>query len=330
MQLWTDLINPAELTEFAREIQENLPPDPLASVFPSAYVDDVVFGWNVNESLDDVAEFRAFNAETPIGSGKPAQRKTAELAPLGKKYIFTEYEQLRRRGSASPETVQAAAERRAVAAVQAIEKRITQLRGSALVTGALTINENRFVQSVPFGRKSAHTNAAPAALWSATSGVDAVADLVKWAGMIDTETGGAPDFLAMTTVGFTALAKDIGDKYVTTASGIVSRDAVNEVLAGYGLPPVTIDNRQIAGTKVIPDTHVVLARSGGAAGGTVWGISADADEPNYAAGGTTAGPGIVVGAYKTEDPNTKWIRSDAVALPILSVPDATLSAKVFA
>lgn len=326
MQLWTDLIDPADLTAFGRTIMEDyLAQDALSQILPNAFVDDVVFSWIVNETLVDLAEYRAFDAETPIGKGLESEEKTAKLAAVGLKKRFGEYDQLRRRGANSPETVQAAADRLAEAVVRATADRVTLLKAEALVTGALAINENRFVQNVSFGRAAGQTNAAPAALWSAT-GADPITDLLGWVEDVEDASGVTPDRIITSTRVFSALAAALaGGDYVTTQTGVVSQEVVNSVLVSYGLPQITIYNRKIGGIRVIADDKLILAPAGGMAGATVWGTSVDADEPNY---GLSQLPGIVVGPYKTEDPNTKWIRSDAIALPILATPDATLSADV--
>lgn len=326
MQLWTDLIDPAELSEFAREIlEEYAARDALSQVLPTATVDDVVFSWVVNETLVDLAQYRAFDAETVIGKGLSSEEKTARLAAVGLKKRFGEYDQLRRRGASAPETVQAAADRLTVSVVKAVADRVTQLQGEALVSGALAINENRFLQNVSFGRAAAHTNAAPTALWSA-SGADPITDLLGWVEDIEDASGISPDRIITSTRVFSALAAALAaGSYVTTQAGVVSQEVVNEVLVAYGLPAVTIYNRKVGGVRVIADDKLILAPAGGLAGATVWGTSVDADEPNY---GLAQAPGIVAGAYKTEDPNTKWIRSDAIVLPILATPDATLSADV--
>lgn len=330
MQLWTDLIDPATQSEFARTIVEQYDgQDVLAQILPSTQVDDVVFSWNVNQVLDEMAQFRAFDAETPIGRGIKGERKTAELAPLGLKLRFGEYDQLRRRGANSPESVQAAFDRLTVTVAKAAVDRLSRLRAEALVNGTLAIDENEFVQNVSFGRAAGQTQAAPAALWSA-AGADPVTDLLEWQEMIQDASGADPGVIIMSGRVYQAMAATIaGSDYVTTQTGTVSREVVNDILVSYGLPPVTVNNRKVGGVRLVPDTAVIMAVTGGLAGGTPWGTPVDADEPGYGFANYGLGaPGIVVGAYKTEDPNTKWIRSDAISLPVLSVPDATLSAKV--
>lgn len=329
MQLWTDLIDPAALSDFSRTIAEQYAAqDALSGILPNVTVDDVKFSWNVNETLGELAEYRAFDAETPIGKGLQGERKTSELAALGLKARFGEYDQLRRRGANSPETVQAAAERLAVNMARAVVDRVTKLKAEALVTGALAINENRFIQNVSFGRAAGQTNAAPTALWSA-AGADPIKDLMAWQEDIEDATGATPDVIIMSTRVFSAMATKLaGSDYVTTSTGTISREVVNEILVAYGLPAIVVNNRKVGGVRLIADDKLIMAVSS-LAGATVWGTPVDADEPNYGFQSYgLAAPGLVVGAYKTEDPNTKWIRSDALALPILAVPDATLSADV--
>lgn len=108
----------------------------------------------------------------------------------------------------------------------------------------------------------------------------------------------------------------------------VTTDMINTQLVDRGLPAITINERRAAGQRVIPDDVVVLASSEGA-GGTVWGSTIEAADPRYGlAAAQLDVPGLVVGAYREEDPQVAFIRSNAVTLPILANPDLTLVGNV--
>src|SRR5690606_11917089 len=159
MALWTDVVSPAELTGFSREAASQFDANAgtLSDVFPTVGTTDVSFKWNVNEKVQDVAAFRSFDAESKIGGAAGLEEKIASLTPISLKKRFGEYDQLVRMGQNSPESVQAAADRLATEVAQGVVRRLIQARGEALVTGALSINDDGVVANVDFGRRPDHT-----------------------------------------------------------------------------------------------------------------------------------------------------------------------------
>lgn len=70
--LYTETITPAELTGFARAAQDDIEAKQgtLARWLPNTSVNDVVVRTVVDQDgSGDLAEYRSFDAETPIGSG---------------------------------------------------------------------------------------------------------------------------------------------------------------------------------------------------------------------------------------------------------------------
>lgn len=318
--LWTDIVNPAELTAFSRVALETLDDSALTRILPNINQDDVKFSWRVGEMIADEAEYGEFDTEASIGAGGKGEEKTIRLLPVSRKLRLSEYEQV-----TDPERVQQLAEDKADAMVRAVITRLNRARGEALVNGTLAINENKVKQSVPFGRKAAHTNAAPAALWSTAS--DPIADLRKWADMIADESGMTPDTLIVSNRVATALgAKLAAAGYITGTGAIVGRDAANDVLAGQGLPSMTVYDGRANGTRFIADDKLVMAVAG-QVGGTVFAPTVESSDPrfNLSAGERS---GIVAGLYRADDPPVGWVLGKAIALPILANPNASLSAKV--
>ena len=326
MALWTDVINPAELTGYSREQAAAFDANgtTLADIFPNETTAGVNATWTVNDKVVDVASYRSFDAETKIGKTAGLERKIAELAPLGEKLRFSEYDQLVRMGQNSPESVQAAADRLAKQVTNAIMRRLVQARGEALVSGGLAINEDGFVQNVDFGRRPDHTVTAAAA-WNTAA--DPIADLEQWRAAYVDNTGVDPDQILVSAKVMAALQRNEAMRkyFGTNAPLMLNRDNINSVLVGYGLPALTVVTARAAGKSVLSDEHVVFTASG--AGATVWGSTVEAMDPRYSLQ-DAALPGLVVGAYAEDDPNIKWIRGTGVALPILANPDLTLAAKV--
>lgn len=334
MALWTDLVSPADLTGFSRAAVEDVEraKGSLAAFLPNTAVPDVVVRTVVAvDGTGALAQYRAFDAETPIGSGGTATRKVFELLPLGLKERVSEYDQLRARGNEGNELVLGGVDKAAMRVANAVVDRLEIARGQAIDTGALTINENGVVQTVTFGRPGGNTVTA-ATLWSGAA--KPIDDLIAWCDVYALgNQGGQPGAIVMSRRVVAALQRnaDIRGLVATTGGtpGIVSLDALNAVLAAYGLPPIVIYDRKIRGTAVLPDNKVYLLPSAGAndLGATFYGQTLEAGEPEY---GIAAGdqPGLVVGAWKTRDPIAAWVHANAIAMPILVNPVASMVATV--
>lgn len=324
MALWTDLISPADLTGFGRQVAEDYDTDVTAELLPNVFVDDIVFSFTVNGRANDTAQYRAFDAETPIGAVAGAEEKTARLLPVGLKKRFSEYDQLRRRASNSPESVQAAADRLAGEVSRAAVDRVRLARAEALVNGSLSLNENGVVQNLDFDRRPDFTTTAATA-WN--DGGDAIADLERWRDAFVEENGVEPTHIVVSTTAFSALSRSETIRaYLGNNVNVVDRASINGVLANYGLPQLTVNDARVGGQRLLPADRLIMAVAG-QAGGTVWGTTVEADDPRYGLGSADL-PGLVVGAYQEDDPNAKWIRSNGIALPILADSNLTFSATV--
>ncbi|MDM2015275.1 major capsid protein [Mycobacteroides abscessus] len=338
--LWTDLITPAELTGFARAAVEDVERQKgtLARWLPNTAVPDVVVKTVVGQDGNGaLAQYRSFDAETPIGSGGKAERKVFELLPLGLKERVSEYDQLRARGDAALAMVLGGVEKAAKRVANAVVDRLEVARGQVLETGALTINENGVVQTVNFGRPAGNSVTA-ATLWSAT-GAKPVEDLIAWTeAYTDANQGSAPGALVTSKRVVAALQRADGIRaLVATTAGtpsIVSVEAVNAVLAAYGLPPIVVADRKVRGVRLLSDNKVHLLPAAvdpntgsNELGATFNGQTLEASEPEYGIGSADQ-PGLVVGAWKTKDPIGVWVHSNAISMPIMVNPVASMVATV--
>ena len=338
MALWTDLITPAELTGFARAAQEDVErrKATLARWLPNYSVPDVVVRTLVAQDGNGaLAQFRSFDAETPIGSGGTGQRKVFELLPLGLKERVSEYDQLRMRGNDAQAMILGGVEKAAMRVANAVVDRLEVARGQALDTGALTINENGVVQTMTFGRPAGNTVTA-ATLWSGAG--DPIADLITWADVYQAGNQGAMPG-AIVTSRRVLLALQRNAKVIAAAAApgsniaMVSADVLTALLASYGLPPVVVFDRKIRGQNVLPDNKVYLLPAAvdpngqSELGATFYGQTLESGEPEYGIGAADQ-PGLVVGAWKTKDPIAVWVHSNAIALPVLVNPVASMVATV--
>ena len=176
-----------------------------------------------------------------------------------------------------------------------------------------------------FGRREDFTKTA-GTLWSA-AGADPIADLEAWRAEYVAENGEEPTDVIVSGRVFAALTKSdaVRGYFGTAAPTVLTRDAVNSIITSYGLPALSVYDRQVAGQRVIADNRVVVASRN--AGATVWGTTVEADDPRYGLAGGDL-PGLVVGAYKEDDPNVVWIRANAITLPVLANSNLTIAATV--
>lgn len=338
MGIWTDLITPAELTGFARAAVEDVERQKatLARWLPNYSVPDVVVRTVVSvDGNGALAQYRSFDAETPIGSGGTGTRKVFELLPLGLKERVGEYDQLRARGNDGNAIITGGIEKAAMRVANAVVDRLELLRGSILDTGVLTINENGVKQSVDFGRPGGNTVTA-ATLWSGAA--NPLDDLIAWGDVFALGNQGSQPGAIVTSRRVVAAMQrnaDIRGLVATVGGtpGIVSLDALNAVLSAYGIPPIYIYNRKIRGNNVLPDNKVYLLPAAvdpngqSELGATFYGQTLEAGEPEYGIGASDQ-PGLVVGAWKTKDPIAAWVHSNAIALPVLVNPVASMVATV--
>lgn len=321
MALWTDIVNPADLTGFARVEQEQNDTSVFSQILPNVYQDDVKFTWHVDQILADVAEYGEFDTEAPIGRSGGREEKTVRLLPVMKKLRLSEYEQV-----IDPDRVQEKADEKAAAVVNFIINRLNQARAEALLDGTLDLNENGLVQTVDFGRDSGQTNVAPATLWG-DAGADPIVDLQAWRDLVQDSSGATPDVIVVSSRVRNALGAALANAgYIASMTERVSGEAVNAVLTDNELPTVVVDNSRVAGQRLIPDDRLIMAVRG-VSGGTVFGPTAEAKDPRYNLSGS-AQNGLIAGVYKDDDPPVQWVLGKAVALPILANPNTSLSADV--
>ncbi len=338
MALWTDLIDPATLTGYARRSLEEYEASKgtLARWLPNREVADIVVKFVSGQAgLVEEAKFRAFDAEIEVGKGAPSKRTILELPTVGQNIPVSEYEQLRQRRS-NDETLERSILRTTDRVVRAVADRVERLRGIVLATGKATIPELAADDS--FGRSVSHDVTA-GTLWAAAN-VDRLAYLeILRQQYIDTN-GVEPGALVMSSKVFAALAA--GDQFrvqlINGGSRPASEQDVNGIVTGAGLPPIYKYDRRTGAGKVLDDTKLLLLPSpvdpddadGTELGATFWGQTLTSTDERYGIEESEQ-PGIVAGVYRGEKPPMiAEVISDAIALPVLANADLSLAAKVVA
>lgn len=346
MTLWTDIIDPATLTGYARASLADYEASrgTLARFLPNREVADIVARFVKGAAgLVNVADFRAYDAEPTIGKQQGGKRITLELPALGQNIPVSEYNQLRSRNASTADdaAVLRMIQNTTDQVVRAVSDQIERLRGIVLSTGKATIsNEAGFTMDDDFGRSASHAVTA-STLWS-TATADALGDLESWSDTYEDDNGEAPGAILMSTRVLRAMASL--DQFKTQLLNGSSRPAtvqdVQDMVAAAGLPPIVVYNRrvQVAGTagKVFPDNKLALLPAPVAAddwqgtqlGATFWGQTLTSTASDWAIEPSEQ-PGIVAGVYRNEKPPMlAEVISDAVALPVLANADLSLVAGV--
>ncbi|QPK78271.1 major capsid protein [Corynebacterium lizhenjunii] len=336
MNLWTDIVSPVELTMAARvgiEERERTRVS-LATFLPNRTVDDIAVRLTTTESgLVPVAEYRSYDAETPLGATPGGKHVTVDLPALGQKIRVSEYDQLRMRHREDSDLVRNSIGKVAIRVGQAVADRMELARGKVLAEGGASIFENGFYSTADFGRHEDLTiNVAKK--WT-ESGATPLTDIQDAVEKYIAVNGVEPGTLLVSRKTVAALLRS--EEIRKTASGntptMVNRNYVDSLLDSFGLPGLFAYDRKVrtqAGLQaVIPDNMVLLLPSADHAeelGSTFWGTTLEAMAPNY---GLTVDdrPGIVAGAYREEDPMGVWVKAAAIGLPVLANPNlvATLT-----
>lgn len=343
MSLWTDLIDPATLTGYARTslAEYEAAKGTLARYLPNRNVEDTTVRFNVTQNgLVEAAKFRAFDAEPEIGKGEGGKRVTIDLPAIGQNIPIDELTQLRNRNASDEAQVRAVAKttRRVV---RAVADAMEYQRGVALLTGIGTINQDNFKAVENFGRAAGHT-AAAAVAWSSAA-VDRLADLQAWIDTYETTNGELPGSIVMTRPVFRAFAA--GNQFQTQlVNGGARRPSDGEVQAivdGQGFPPIEIYSRKVSlegvSTPVLGVDKLLLLpapvdpddEEGTDLGGTFWGRTLTADDPNWGLEDAAEGAGIVAGVWKNDKPPMiAQVISDAIGLPVLANANLSFAADV--
>jgi len=336
MRIW-DAIDPAELTGYVRAALADQDRNrfALSRFLPSRPVSDLHYRFNAGGTgLAEAATFRTFDAESPIGSRPNTVRVMGELPPISRKVRLGEYDSLRLRNA--DDEIRDAVFNDAARMATSIAARMELARGEAISTGKLMLAENGVVATVDFDRAAGHTVSAGTS-WATVATADPIQDLLTWQDTYIASNGEAPGAIITSRRVRGLLARNDKVKAlaatVAGAPAIVSDMAVDQVLAAYGLPPIVTYDVQVnvagVATRPIADDKVVFVPADSSdLGATLYGITAESQEPGYNLTGSE--PGVVAGAYTSDDPVSKWTKAAAIALPVLANPDLTFTADVIA
>ncbi|MGY4845497.1 major capsid protein [Kocuria sp. MNB10] len=342
MAIWTDVIDPATLTGYARAslAEYEAKKGTLAQWLPNRTVTDTVIKLVQGDAgLVDVAKFRAYDAEPEIGRRRAGRRVTLELPALGQNIPVSEYQQLRTR-NASDTAVLNAIQTTTDTVVRAVADSIERMRGIVLATGKATINQDNFRTDDDFGRRPENTVTAEA-LWN-TPDVSRMADLQAWHDTYVDATGEQPGAIVLSQKAFRALAG--GNEFRTVLNGggarLGTRAEIQALLDSEGMAQIVTYDRRVSvdgvATRVLPENTVLMLpaagpttnESGSPLGSTIWGQTLTATAPEWAIEDVEQ-PGLVTGVWRNpKPPMIAEVIADAIALPVLANANLSLAAKV--
>lgn len=339
MPLWTDILEPAELTGFARaSLQAHEDKNgSLERYLTNQHVDDthveVVEG---EHGLQEAAEFRAFDAEPSIARQSQGKGHKLELPALGQKLPVSEYRALRLR-NASDEAYRKHILKTTNQIVRAVADRMEILRGVVVDTGKATVNQRNFYFSDDFGRPAEH-NITASQLFSAGTSISRLDQLLAAAQLYaETNNGTQPGSMLMSTRVYNSIR--IGDEFVSVTTGRpMGRSEINAILVDEGLPTIDIYDRRIKNyegvtSRVTKDDTINFLPAPGAGGEselghTYWGTTLTATELDWAIEDAERA-GIVAGVVKTDNvPVIAEVVTDAIGMPILGNAALSLALKV--
>lgn len=337
MALWTDIIDPATLTGYARRAQQEYEAakGTLARWLPNQEVADIVARFVVGQSgLVEEARYRAYDAEPEVGRPQQGRRVTLELPAISQNIPVTEYQQLRTR-NASDDQVLNAILKTTSNVVAAICDRSERTRGVVLATGRATVAQSNFGMNDDFGRAPGHTFTA-AALWN-TAGADRLGHMQTAFDLYVAANGVPPGALVGSTRVLRAMQS--GTQFSTSLAGGGSRNAtaaeVSAAIEGAGLPAFYAYDRRTSAGRVLPDDVLLFLPAptdpnGGDSelGATFWGQTLTSTDSRYSIEPAEQ-PGIVTGVYRGEKPPMiAEVVGDSISLPVLANANLSVAMKV--
>lgn len=336
-RLWTDLIDPATLTGFARRALQDYETakGTLARWLPNQQVDDISVRFVVGSSgLVDEARYRAFDAEPEFGRTPGGKRVTVDLVALSQQGIISERDQLRLR-KADDDVRRKILTEATRTAVLGIADRVERQRASVLVSGQAVIAQDNYADSVDFGRDPSMNVTAPT-LWS-----DPAADRIGYLSTLIDQyvamNGDEPGAILTSKRVWRALSggSQFGVQLVGGGSRPANDSDVRAILAGAGIPDAYLYDRRGKAGRFVPDDRIMLLpapvdpNSGTSElGATFWGETLAASEPEYGIEQSEQ-PGIVSAAFTNEGiPPVRHTYVDSLNLPVGANMNLSLVAKV--
>jgi len=301
---------------------------------PNANIYSNTFAYDIIKTNKYIGAMIGYGSEPPVVDRDAVASKMGEIAKMGLKYIATEEELLALHQARNDGEKSAMVDRltlKGVDLVNAINRRIGVIKMEALTKGTFAYNKNGVKVSVDFGVPAENKVALTSPNdWSDVNR-DVIADLLGWVASYETTNGQSPSVILMSRE---AQAKLLVNRVIVTEAGRpdgstrVSQAELNEVLGGFGLPPiqvvtdrkVTVKDIYSGNDEVIefmPSNRIVMLSEG--IGEFLLGPTVENDFQ----------PGIVLEAKDKDEPIESILRAVAAGFPALEKPSLIFHADVF-
>ncbi len=319
-----DLLNPKELIDYTKNRAKQA--KALEELFPSRKTEaleiKMIKGAN---NLPVSASVHAFDTEAEIDQRESTGYDVAELALIKRKRKLSEKEIIRL------ETPRNNAEER-----EAIDKiygdvdylqdsvltRAEAMRGEALSTGKLAINENGYKAEIDYGVPAAHKNTFT---WSAGS-VDILLDMDSSVDRIVKDTGFTPTRVLTSKKNLSFVLRDEKVRkavFGVNSDKLLTRQELNAFLKTQDLPQIAIYDAQYrllnakgdyAAKRYFTESAFVFMPDG-TMGETLFGLTPEELALRKKDGVEISDIGnVIIEQYATNDPVAKWIKAVATAL----------------
>ncbi len=328
-------VDPVALTTFVREV-----PSPaefvLSQVLPNRNLNTNTVNFAELTRTNRTARFRAYDGRLHVSQRDTASLKSAQLPPLSTSLSMGEFERLQlefaRTGGTNMAALENAIYDDATNLTREVQARMEQARGDVLTDGKFTLTgEGGLTLEADFGVPANHIVSA-AIPWSTVASATIIDNETSWRTTY-IDTNGFPmgwQIVSDRVLGYMLRNAELRTLMasITGTPSIVTRQALNQALDAYSLPPILfvydtkVDVDGVA-TRVTPDDKVIFLPPNldqGSLGYTDWGISATALElvnSNVADMTFEDAPGIVGIVEKTGPPYREFTFVDAVGMPVI-------------
>lgn len=335
MRIVTDLVDLQAATIVIRELA--FPQNRLEAYMPTVERESVDYQLSSGDRFNRATSVRAFDAPTPIIGRPGVVEVKGGLPAVSAMDVITETDAIRARrlaGLGNSDLVAANTEAVLARTTQAVQNKYELLRGQALSTGMIVLNENGVQQTADF-EVPAEQKPVRAVAWTDPS-ADIIEELFTWhQAYIDAAGESAGVNLTSNRVFQLMLRNDAVRSLFSPQPSIVTPDALNGILQAYGLPRVETYERKIedaTGTRqrVIAENRLIfLPTADDPVGETQMGVTESAvtlRERNVLV--EEEAPGLVAVTLINEEPLYKAGKTDSIGLPILQRKEAVVTAVV--
>jgi hypothetical protein len=324
----------ATLRGLVDETVQDTVPSIADRFLPNMNVYSNTFAYDIIKTNKYIGAMIGYGSEPPVVDRDAVASKMGSIAKMGLKYIATEEELLmlhQARNEGEKTQMIEKLTLKGVDLVQAIQRRIDVIKMEALTKGAFAYDKNGVKVSVDFGIPAEHKVALSGGADWDVADRDVIGDLLNFVETYEASNGRAPSVILMSRE---ANAKLLRNSVIVTEAGRpagstrVSQAELNEVLSGFGLPPiqivldrkVTVKDVYTGADEVIeffPANRIVMLSEG--VGNFLLGPTV---ENNFQ-------PGIHLDAYDKNEPIESILRAVAAGFPALENPALVFHADVY-